>query len=101
LAYFLFIIENARSKKQNMVLTLHNWLLYLDQWHNTCKVTNSAARVIQECNFCNNNYKNLAKMRQVHQGAVGLCQKIMTLTWNNCASVYVDSNCHSDYEYDI
>jgi len=49
LVYSLFIIENARSKKQNMVLTLHIGLLYLGQWHNTCKVTNCTARIIQEC----------------------------------------------------
>jgi len=29
-------------------------------------------------NFCHENCKNLAKMRQAHQGAVGLCQKILT-----------------------
>ena len=60
-----------------MVLTLPIGLLFLDQLHNTCKVTNSTARVIQERNFCHDNRKNLAKMGQGHQGAVGLCQKIM------------------------
>jgi hypothetical protein len=30
-------------------------------------------------NFCHDNCKNLAQMRQAHQGAVGLCQKMMTL----------------------
>ena len=28
-------------------------------------------------------------MRQVFQGAVGLCQKIVTLKGNDCASFYV------------
>ena len=51
-------------------------------------------------NFCHDNCKNLAKMRQAHQGAVGLCPKIMTLTWNNCASFCCCCDCHSDYERD-
>jgi hypothetical protein len=67
------------------VLTLPTGLLFLGQWHNTCEVTNSTARRIQEPNFCHDNYKNLANMRQTHQGAVGLCQKRLTLQWNNCA----------------
>jgi len=45
---------------------------------NTCEVTNSTRRRIQEPNFCHDNCKNLAKMRQAHQGAVGLCPKILT-----------------------
>jgi len=28
-------------------------------------------------------------MRQAHQGAAGLCQKIVTLKGNDCASFYV------------
>ena len=72
-----------------MVLTLPTGLLFLDQWHKTCEVTNSTARRIQEPNFCHDNCKNLAKMRQAYKGAVGLCQKIMTPQWNNCASFYV------------
>ena len=40
-------------------------------------------------NFCNENCRNIAKMRQARQGAVGLCKKILTLTWNNCASFCV------------
>ena len=72
-----------------MVLTLHNELLFLGQWHNTFEVTNSTARTIQEPDFCHDNFKNLAKMRQAHQGAVRLCQKVMTLQWYNGASFYV------------
>ena len=34
-------------------------------------------------------FKNLAKLRQVFQGAVGLCQKIVTLKGKDCASLYV------------
>jgi len=54
------------------------WTVTLGRRHNTCKVTNSTARRIQEPNFCPDNCKNLAKMRQVRQGAAE-CQKIMTL----------------------
>jgi len=77
------------SKIHHMVLTLPTGLLFLGQWHNTCKVTSSTARIIQEPNFCHDNSKYLAKMGQPHQGAVGLCKKIMTLKWNNSASFYV------------
>ena len=35
--------------------------------------------------------KNFAKVRQVRQGAVRLCQKIVTLEANDCASFYVVS----------
>jgi hypothetical protein len=61
----------------------------LGQWHNTFEVTNSTARTIQEHNFCHGSCKNHAKMKQVHQGAVGLCKKK-----NNCCDF------HSDYVYD-
>ena len=44
---------------------------------------------MQEPNFSNDSFKNLAKMRQAHQGAVRLCQKIVTLKGNDCASFYV------------
>jgi len=47
---------------------------FLGHSHNTCEVTNSTARRIQEPNLCHDNCKNFAKMRQVHQGALGLCQ---------------------------
>jgi hypothetical protein len=57
---------------------LAHWTVTLGHRHNTCKVTNSTERIIQEPNFCHDNCKNLAKMRQVRQGAVG-CQKIVTL----------------------
>ena len=69
-----------------MVLTLLTGLLFLDQWHNTCEVTNSTRRRIWEPNFCHDDCKNLAKMRQAYKGAVGLCQKIVTPQCNNCAS---------------
>jgi len=72
-----------------MVLTSPTGLLFFSQWHNTCKVINSMARRIQETNFCDARCKNLAKMRQMHQGAMGLCKKILTPWWNNCASFYV------------
>ena len=45
-----------------MVLTLPNGLLFLGQLHNTCKVINCTARLIQQTNFCHDNCKNLAKM---------------------------------------
>ena len=35
--------------------------------------------------------KNLTKLRQVRQGAVRLCQKIVTLKANDCTSFYVVS----------
>jgi hypothetical protein len=44
---------------------------------------------MQEPNFCHGNCKNLADMRQVCQGTVGLCHKIITHQWNNWASFYV------------
>ena len=44
---------------------------------------------MQEPIFCHDRFKNLANMRQVCQGAVGLCQKIVTVKWNYCASFYV------------
>jgi len=62
-------------KIRHIVLTFPTGLLFLGQWHNTCEVTNSIARIIQEPNFCHDNSKNVAKMRQVCLGAVGLCQK--------------------------
>jgi hypothetical protein len=40
-------------------------------------------------NFCHDNCKNLAKMRQAHQDAVELRKKMMTLKWNNCALFYI------------
>ena len=84
------LLQSGNQRKiQHMVLTLPSGLLFLGQWHNTCKVTNSTVRIIQEPNFCYYSCKNLAKMRQVHQGAMGLCQKIMTLKWNNYASFCV------------
>ena len=42
-----------------------------------------------EPNFSHDSFKNLPKLRQAHQGAVGLCQKIVTLKENDCASFYV------------
>jgi hypothetical protein len=74
---------------QHMALTLTSGLLFLGQWHNTCKATNSTERIIQEPNSCHDNCKTVAKMRQVREGAEWLCQKIMTLKWNNCASFCV------------
>jgi hypothetical protein len=72
-----------------MVLTLPTGLLFLCQWHNSCEVTNSTGRRKQELNFSYDNCKKVAKMKQTLQGAVGLCQIIMTLLWNYCASFYV------------
>ena len=45
---------------------------------------------MQESIFCHDNCKYLAKIRKVCQGALGLCQKIMTPQSNNCASFYFD-----------
>ena len=50
------------QKIQHMVLTLPVGLLFLHQWHNTCKVTNSTVRIVKEPNFCHNSCKNLAKL---------------------------------------
>jgi len=61
----------------------------LCQWHNTWEVTNCTARRMQESIFCYDNFKYLAKMKRACQGAVGLCQKIMTPQWNYCASFFV------------
>jgi hypothetical protein len=44
-----------------------------------CEVTNCTARRMQGANFCHDSFKNLAKMIQAHEGAVRLCQIIMTL----------------------
>ena len=44
---------------------------------------------MQEPNFCHDSIKTLANMRQVCQGAVGFCQKIVTVKWNYCASFNV------------
>jgi len=76
------LLQSGNLRKiQHMVLTLSIGLLFLGQWYNTCRVTNSAARIIQEPNFCHDNCKNFAKMRQVHQGTVELCKKVMTRKW--------------------
>jgi hypothetical protein len=82
---FSHVTGNLR-KIQHTLLTLHSGLFFLAHWHNTWEVTNCTARRIQEPNFCHDNFKNLANMRQVCQSAVGLCLKIMTPQWNNCAS---------------
>ena len=49
---------------------------------------------MQESNFCHDNCKNCAKMRQVHHGAVALCWIIMTPQWNNRASFYIVVTCN-------
>ena len=72
-----------------MVLTLHTGLLFLSQWHNICKATNCTERRMQHSIFCHDNCKYLVKMRQVRQGAVRLCQKLVSQQWINCASFYV------------
>ena len=63
--------------------------IILCQWHNTREVTNCTARRMQESISCYDNFKYLAKIRKACQGVVGLCQKIMTPQWNNCASFFV------------
>jgi hypothetical protein len=60
-----------------MVSTLPTGQLLLDQWHNTLEVTNSTARRKDEAYFWHDNCWNCVKMRQVRQGAVGLCEKII------------------------
>jgi len=43
------LLQSGNSRKiQHLVLNLPIGLLFLDQWHNTCKVTNSTTRIIQE-----------------------------------------------------
>jgi len=70
------LLQSGTLRKiQHMVLTLPIGLLFLGQWHNTFEATNSTERIIQEPNFCHDNCKNFAKMRQTHQGVLGLCQK--------------------------
>jgi len=44
-----------------------------------CEVTSCTAKRMQEPNFWHDRFKKLAKMREARQGAVGLCQIIMTL----------------------
>jgi len=61
-----------------MVLTLSTGLLFLCQSHNICEVTNCTERRMQGSIFCHDNCKYLGKMRQAHQGAVELGQKIVT-----------------------
>ena len=63
------------KENPTLVLTLSIGLLFLGQWHSNCEVTSSKARRIQEPNFCHDSCKNLVKMRQAHQGAVGWCKK--------------------------
>jgi hypothetical protein len=66
------------KKKSN----IWSWPCSLDQWHNTCEVTNSTARRIQEPfhsfihipNFCRDNCKNLAKTSV--SGCCGIMSKI-------------------------
>ena len=58
---------------------LAHWTIIFGPVTQHLQVTNSTARRIQQHNFCHYNCKNLAKMRQAHQGAVGLCQKTVTL----------------------
>ena len=62
-----------------MVLTLYSGLLILCQRDNNWEVTNCTERRMQEHNFCHDSFENLAKTRQARQGAVGLCQKMVTL----------------------
>jgi len=43
------LLQSGNSRKiQYLVLNLPIGLLFLDQWHKTCKVTNSTTRIIQE-----------------------------------------------------
>ena len=43
------LLQSGNSSNiDHMVVTLPIGLLFLVQWHNTCKVTNSATRIIQE-----------------------------------------------------
>jgi hypothetical protein len=70
------LLQSGNLKKiQHMVLTLPIGLSFLGQRHNNFEATSSTARRIQEPNFCHDNFKNLVKMRQAHQGAVRLCKK--------------------------
>jgi len=59
---------------------LAHWTIIFGPLTRHLQVTSSTARIIQEPNFCHDNYNNLAKLRQEHQGAVGLCKNIMTLS---------------------
>jgi len=84
------LLQSGNLRKiHHVVLTLLIGLLFLGQCQDNCRVTNSTARIVQESNFCKDICRKLAKMRQEHQGAVGLCQEIVTLKWNNCASFYI------------
>jgi hypothetical protein len=63
------------SKLQHMVLTLPIRLLFLGQWNNTCEVTNSAARRIQDPNFCNDNCKKTCQDETSVSGCCGNMSK--------------------------
>jgi len=72
------LLQSGNSRKiQHLVLNLPSGLSFLDQCNlqgqQFYNKNNSGAY------FCHENCKNLAKMRQARQGAVGLCQKILTL----------------------
>ena len=41
--------------------TYAHWTIIFGPWHNTCEVTNSTARRIQEPNFCHDNLKTLPR----------------------------------------
>jgi len=56
-------------------------LLFLDQWHNTCEVTNSARRIIQEPI----SVMTTAKTLQDETSTSGCCG----IMWHNCASFYI------------
>jgi hypothetical protein len=57
-------------KIQPVVLTLSIGLLFLGQWSNSWEDTSATAIRMEEPDFCHDNCKNHAKVRQVGQGPV-------------------------------
>ena len=58
---------------------LAQWTVIVVPLTQHCEVTSCRAKRMQEPNFWHYRFKKLAKMREARQGAVGLCQIIMTL----------------------
>ena len=85
------LLQSGNLRKiQHMVLTLHSGLLFLSQWHNTCKVTNSTARIIQEPNFCHddcNTIRNLCLRCRESFGVEDWMKRPNVCPWSYVGSV--------------
>jgi len=83
------LLQSGNSREiQHLVLNLPIGLLFLDQWHNTCKVTNSTTRIIQE---------PISAMKTVK--ALPRWDKHVRVLWPYV--ILCCYECHSYFEYDI